>query len=193
MKSASMVTPCIMGMVINDVFALQCLSNDSKTKLQATKNLKTSMDSRIQNYQKDMETKMKKLFDDMGSIRTDMKSKINKLVDDIESVVQSCQSEKIQIQWKEYKGHYYFYGRERLTWTKAEQRCRQIGGHLAKIDDEAENKWIMDNRTGKNKAFVQNHLWMGLTDLKEGEYRWSYDQTIAKYKPWFSGWGGKGY
>lgn len=33
---------------------------------------------------------------------------------------------------------------------------------------------------------------MGLTDLKEGEYRWSYDQTLAKYKPWLSGWGSKG-
>lgn len=40
-----------------------------------------------------METKMKKLFDDMGSIQTDMKSKINKLVDDMESVVSGCQSE----------------------------------------------------------------------------------------------------
>lgn len=84
-------------MVIKDVFALQCLSNDSKTKLQATKmslkNLKTSIDSRIKNYQKDMETKMKKLFDDMGSIQTDMKTEINKLVDDMESVVSGCQSE----------------------------------------------------------------------------------------------------
>lgn len=33
---------------------------------------------------------------------------------------------------------------------------------------------------------------MGLTDLKEGEYRWSYDQTLAKYKPWYSGYGSKG-
>lgn len=84
-------------MVLKDGTALQCLSNESKTKLQATttslNNLKTSIDTRIANYQKDMETKMKKLFDDMGSIQTDLKNKINKVVGEMESVVSGCQSE----------------------------------------------------------------------------------------------------
>lgn len=33
---------------------------------------------------------------------------------------------------------------------------------------------------------------MGLTDLKEGEFRWSYDQTIASFTAWHNGWGKKG-
>lgn len=36
--------------------------------------------------------------------------------------------------------------------------------------------------------------WIGLTDLKEGQFRWSYDQSIMTYKNWFpsGGWGSKG-
>jgi hypothetical protein len=31
------------------------------------------------------------------------------------------------------------------------------------------------------------HYWIGLTDLQEGKWRWSYDQSDATYKKWYSG------
>ncbi|CAC5385851.1 COLEC12 [Mytilus coruscus] len=181
MRLASMITLCILGMAFKDVIALRipCLSNDSKTKFEDTRKalkvLQTSIDNRATILKK-------KLDDDMGSLQTDMKNKIKKLDEDIGSLVSDFRKK----QWKNHKGHCYYYGSERLTWFQSEQRCRQIGGYLATVDDETENKWIIDNRTYKD------HLWIGLTDLKEGEYRWSYDQTIAKYTPWYSGWGSKG-
>ncbi|CAC5421927.1 COLEC12 [Mytilus coruscus] len=106
----------------------------------------------------------KALDDDMGSLVSDFHKR----------------------QWKKYNGHCYYYGSDARSWFLAEQSCQQIGGHLTKIDDEAENKWIKDNRS------EQAHYWIGLTDLKEGEWRWSYDQTLATYKPWRSGWESKG-
>ncbi|XP_076082408.1 perlucin-like protein [Mytilus galloprovincialis] len=182
----SMIILCIIGMVFKDVIALPCLSNDSKTKFDATRkaltDLQTSINNRVTRLQTDMKNKMKKLDDQMGYLQTDMKNRIKKLDEGMGSLVSDFQKK----QWRKYNGHCYYFGSEVLTWFKSEQRCRQIGGHLAKIDDEAENKWITDNRT------VNNSYWMGLTDLKEGEYRWSYDQTLAKYKPWYSGWGSKG-
>jgi hypothetical protein len=34
--------------------------------------------------------------------------------------------------------------------------------------------------------------WIGLTDLQEGKWRWSYDQSYATFKTWYSGYGNKG-
>lgn len=34
--------------------------------------------------------------------------------------------------------------------------------------------------------------WIGLTNLKEGKYRWSYDQTKPNSVPYLSGYGSKG-
>ncbi|CAG2221996.1 unnamed protein product [Mytilus edulis] len=35
------------------------------------------------------------------------------------------------------------------------------------------------------------HYWIGLTDLKEGDWRWTFDQSRATYKPWLSGYGAR--
>ncbi|CAG2192474.1 unnamed protein product [Mytilus edulis] len=143
MGLASIITVCIIGLVLKDVIALPCLSVESKTKFQATRkalaNLQTSIESRIANLQNDIKNKIKKLDDDMGS-----------LVSDFETTLQA--------DWRTF----------------------------SKIDDAAENKWLFNNRTKKDD------YWMGLTDLKEGEFRWSYDQTKASFKTWYSGYGSKG-
>lgn len=36
--------------------------------------------------------------------------------------------------------------------------------------------------------------WIGMTDLNEGQFRWSYDQSLMTYKNFYpsSGWGSKG-
>ncbi|CAG2231999.1 unnamed protein product [Mytilus edulis] len=111
-----------------------------------------------------------------------LKKALGALQTSIDDKIESLQKR----QWKKYNGHCYYYGNDRRTWFLAEQSCKQIGGNLAKIEDAAENKWIKDNRS------EQDHYWIGLTDLKEGAWRWSYDQTLATYKPWHSGYGSKG-
>ncbi|CAC5413643.1 unnamed protein product [Mytilus coruscus] len=46
----------------------------------------------------------------------------------------------------------------------------------------------------QNSSYGQRekHSWIGLTDLKEGEYRWIYDQTKATFLPWSNGYGALG-
>ncbi|VDI24420.1 Hypothetical predicted protein [Mytilus galloprovincialis] len=157
MGLVSIISLSIIGLIIKDVTGLPCLTDESKTKFEATrkalKYLQTSVDNRIRTLQNDIKSKVKKIDDDMGSLVSDFQKR----------------------QWKKYNSDCYYYGSDTLSWFKAEQRCKQIGGHLAKIDDEAENKWVKDNRSKKD------NYWIGLTDLKEGEWRWSYDQTLAKY------------
>ncbi|XP_076082410.1 perlucin-like protein [Mytilus galloprovincialis] len=157
MRLAPIITLCILGVIFKDVIALPCLSTVTKTKFEATRKVLTDLGKNIKN-------KIKKLDDDMESLVTDFKKK----------------------QWYKHNGHCYYFGSEKLSWFKSEQQCKQIGGHLAKIEDSTENKWIFDKRPKKD------HYWMGLTDLKEGEYRWSYDQTIASFTAWHNGWGTKG-
>ncbi|VDI28989.1 Hypothetical predicted protein [Mytilus galloprovincialis] len=87
----------------------------------------------------------------------------------------------------EYKGHCYYYSEDKINWFKAEYTCRQTGGYMVKFDEKTESDEISSNRPHKG-----DHYWIGLSDLKEGEYRWSYDQTKATFFPWEDGWGAKG-
>jgi hypothetical protein len=38
----------------------------------------------------------------------------------------------------------------------------------------------------------ETHYWIGLTDLQEGKWRWSYDQSDVTFKKWYPGYGNKG-
>ncbi|XP_063406439.1 perlucin-like protein [Mytilus trossulus] len=158
----------IIGLIFKDVGALPCLTDELKTKFDAVRKalgvLQTSIDDKIESLQSDVKNKVKKIDDDMDTLVSDFQKR----------------------QWKKYNGHCYYYGNDKRTWFLAEQNCKQIGGNLAKIEDEAENKWIKDNRSEKD------HYWIGLTDLNEGEWRWSSDQKVATYKPWHSGSGNNG-
>ncbi|XP_076079176.1 perlucin-like protein isoform X2 [Mytilus galloprovincialis] len=69
----------------------------------------------------------------------------------------------------------------------AERNCREIGGYIVKIDDKEENSNIAANRA--NSGF---YYWIGLIDLKEGEWRWTYDQMEAVFTAWCPGYGSKG-
>lgn len=40
--------------------------------------------------------------------------------------------------------------------------------------------------------FEDGEYWIGLTDLVEGEYRWTFDQTKATFLTWHSGYGKRG-
>ncbi|CAG2225210.1 unnamed protein product [Mytilus edulis] len=58
-----------------------------------------------------------------------------------------------------------------LDWFTAERTCRQIGGYLVKTDNEEEKKNL------HSKYNHSTYYWIGMTDLKEGEFRWTYDQN----------------
>ncbi|MCY2928853.1 MAG: lectin-like protein, partial [Planctomycetota bacterium] len=81
-----------------------------------------------------------------------------------------------------YNGHAYVLTDSSRTWTDAEAYALGLGGHLATINDAAENEWI---RTTFSSAF--GSLWIGLTDQPvEGTWVWSSGQAVT-YMNWSSG------
>lgn len=71
------------------------------------------------------------------------------------------------------------------TWTAAEAFAVQLGGHLASIDDQAENDWV--HQTFGNLLGTDRRLWIGFTDqAAEGTWAWS-DGTPATFANWNAG------
>ena len=67
-------------------------------------------------------------------------------------------------------------------WTDAEAYAVGMGGHLATIEDAAENAWIFD--TFGSFGGVSRNLWIGLNDAaQEGTFVWSSGSTSA-YRNW---------
>lgn len=78
------------------------------------------------------------------------------------------------------------------TWAASEREARAMGGHLATVNDLAEQSWIY-SRFGSFGA-VQRHLWIGLYDAnattnssdrvqRQKEFVWIGD-TSASYRNW---------
>jgi len=67
------------------------------------------------------------------------------------------------------------------TWTAAEAEAVTLGGHLATVNDAAENVWICNTFAGSY------YLWIGLNDVaSEGQFVWSSGEP-ATYTNWYPG------
>ncbi len=93
---------------------------------------------------------------------------------------------------KQYNGHSYLLTPTGMTWNNAEAYAQGLGGHLATINDAAEQAWV-------HQAFSGYDLWIGFTDqVVEGTWAWSSGQ-VASYTNWAGGqpnnwddwWGGE--
>lgn len=81
-------------------------------------------------------------------------------------------------------GHVY-YLLSNDTWTNSEAFAATIGGHLATINDAAENAWVYD--TFSAFAGVDRSLWIGMNDVvREGAFVWISGET-AGYTNWSAG------
>ena len=69
-----------------------------------------------------------------------------------------------------YSGHsYYIYSNVAETWEAAKAYCEVLGGHLAVINDAAENSELYKYKVQQGYATV----YLGLTDANhEGEWTW---------------------
>lgn len=78
-------------------------------------------------------------------------------------------------------GHHYFL----LTytnWPAAEQIAVSLGGHLATINDAAENEWIFN--TFGSYGGLERPMWIGLNDAaQEGSWVWVNGEP-ATYRNW---------
>ena len=81
-------------------------------------------------------------------------------------------------------GHDY-YLLTQSNWTDAEAEAVKLGGHLATIDNAAENAWVVSNFSEFQN--VDRSLWIGLTDQAvEGTFVWTSGEPVA-YTNWAAG------
>jgi lectin-like protein len=72
-------------------------------------------------------------------------------------------------------GHAY-YLLTRDTWNNSEAQAIALNGHLATINDLAEDHWVADTFNGDFAKF----LWIGFTDAgHEGDWRWISAEPVT--------------
>ncbi|CAG2217896.1 unnamed protein product [Mytilus edulis] len=151
--------------------SLPCLTNESEKDFddsrKALSALETYLGSTVNTLESDIQKTLNTLKSHLGTLK---------------SFGRRFQKKK----WLKHNGHCYYFAHEKHDWFTAERRCREIGGYIVKVDDSSENTWISDNRPKKNVGY-----WIGLTDLKEGDWRWTFDQSNVTYKQWSNGNGSK--
>ncbi|XP_041854032.1 aggrecan core protein isoform X2 [Melanotaenia boesemani] len=78
--------------------------------------------------------------------------------------------------WMEFRGSCYFHFEDRLTWSEAEQHCRELNSHLVSISSEEEQQFVNSNN--------QNYQWIGLNDKDvQNEFHWT-DGTPLTFVNW---------
>ncbi len=78
-------------------------------------------------------------------------------------------------------GHSYFLLNEN-NWTNSEAEALTLGGHMATINDAAENDWVFD--TFSFFGDIDRDLWIGFSDaITEGVFLWSSGEPVT-YTNW---------
>lgn len=73
------------------------------------------------------------------------------------------------------------------TWEEAESAAVALGGHLATINDAAENAWLSTTLDPLFEEPEEFSEWIGLNDIaEEGTWAWSSGET-SSYRNWGSG------
>ena len=82
-------------------------------------------------------------------------------------------------------GHIYHLLKYESSWIQAEAFAKSLGGHLASIEDQAEDLWVYNNLT--NGGHYKLDYWVGLNDVKtEGNFEWSSGEPVT-YVNWGPG------
>src|SRR6266496_2953016 len=81
-------------------------------------------------------------------------------------------------------GHSY-YLLTQSHWIEAERKAKSLGGHLATIDDAAEQLWVYSTFSAYDGVY--RALWIGLNDRDvEGSFRWTSGAPVT-YTKWAAG------
>ena len=88
--------------------------------------------------------------------------------------------------WKTYKGHEYAITFEYNKWTDAEAEAVAVGGHLATINDAAENAWLTDAFNGFYTRGIQHPswsiAWIGMRRVGT-EWGWASGEPVTYTAP----------
>src|SRR4029079_990209 len=72
------------------------------------------------------------------------------------------------------------------TWTASEAEAVGLGGHLATINDAAENQWVLNTFFPLTGSFYAS-LWIGLNDAaNEGQFGWASGEPVT-FTYWYPG------
>jgi hypothetical protein len=72
---------------------------------------------------------------------------------------------------KSFEAHAYVLCREGRTWSDARDGCSALGMQLARVDSDAENRWLAANANTDGGRSSQ--IWIGGSDAAvEGEWHW---------------------
>jgi hypothetical protein len=83
-----------------------------------------------------------------------------------------------------HNGHTY-YLLDQSSWSDAEAKAQELGGHLVTINDSSEDAWVYD--TFSTYGSTDRNLWIGYTDQSdEGTFSW-IDGDTSTYTNWASG------
>ena len=84
----------------------------------------------------------------------------------------------------EYNGHYYYVFSDICdSWEEAKLYCESLGGHLAVINDENENKRLYEIM----QEFSYSNAYFGFSDAEsEGNWNWVTDEAVT-YTNWSKG------
>ena len=89
--------------------------------------------------------------------------------------------------WEKHEDSCFFWSKERLSWTDAEEFCSKLGGHLASVTSNATNDYISRKITSIQwdiRDPYQRQLWVGGSDKKkEGEWKWT-DSSPWEFTNW---------
>ncbi|XP_059904607.1 asialoglycoprotein receptor 2-like [Gadus macrocephalus] len=71
----------------------------------------------------------------------------------------------------------YYYVDQKLSWTDAQQHCRERNGDLATVDNVVDIQHLQESRTGFN--YDNDFMWIGLYDDRT---RWKWSLRDQDYK-----------
>lgn len=95
----------------------------------------------------------------------------------------TAEAAEVEMITENYNGHTYALIDLSMPWTEAKEYCEKLGGHLATITSEEEQKFITNLiSSGKRVSY-----WIGATDVREeGVWEWVTGEEF-KYSNWAAG------
>ena len=129
---------------------------------------------------KDYLRKLRKARESLERIYNDSIKAMTKAGMDDEAETIERELADFQIAAKVFRGKHYAVVKSRLLWHDARVACEREGGHLAIVNSESENKYLIAllRAAGAGAAFI------GATDEKrEGNWFW-IDGTRVAYSNW---------
>ena len=82
-------------------------------------------------------------------------------------------------------GGCYLKTTETYTWMDAAIACHDLGGTLATISSQAENRWVFEHL--RSEGETGSSIWIGINDISSiGTYQW-IDGNTSTFRNWISG------